>query len=246
MDPAATSREETKTIMIPDVVFPDHVLLEDDPGAIAITYSVTNVIEHTSDVAQLRSQQLIRAADTDQAGPSEVRFLCNGMPIYDNGYTSYGWIFTNEDGRNFRDWEENLSTFYKIADIYVGADDQLLTEVIMRELNHQDYLEIHGKSRYTPFTLGEAGTSTSAGHVNTMYNKVADKVRPSDEPRPPTEMQFGKANWVEREMHQQLANNGLRPPDIGSFDHLFERRHAPFPRGTRFTPERMAAQVFGT
>jgi hypothetical protein len=65
-----------------------------------------------------------------------------------------------------------------------------------------------------------------------MYKKVADKVRPSAELRPPTEMQFGKANWVERAMYRQIANNRLRLLDISLFKYLFKQQRAPFLRGT--------------
>ncbi|KAF2020320.1 hypothetical protein BU24DRAFT_342014, partial [Aaosphaeria arxii CBS 175.79] len=47
-------------------------------------------------------------------------------------------------------------------------------------------------------------------------------------------------------MERQRKTDLLNPVDIGLFDHLFERRHATFRRGTRLTPERFQQQVFGT
>ncbi|KAH7069663.1 hypothetical protein BKA63DRAFT_421736, partial [Paraphoma chrysanthemicola] len=74
--------------------------------------------------------------------------------------------------------------------------------------------------------------------VNTMHKRVADKVRPVDSPRATEPSELGLENWKQLAIERQLLALSLRPPDIGPFDHLFEKRYAAFPRGTRLTPAR--------
>lgn len=86
---------------------------------------------------------------------------------------------------------------------------------------------------------------SASGEVNTLYKRVGVKVQPVDDPREPEPMELGREDWKEVAREKQLLISSLRPPDVGPFDHLFEPRYAPFPRGKRLTPERLQSQKFG-
>ena len=91
----------------------------------------------------------------------------------------------------------------------------------------------------------EGHLTANDNEVNTLYKKVGVKVRPVDDPRSPEPMELGREDWKRVAYERQQLVRSLRPPDIGPFDHLFEPRYAPFPRGKRLTPERLKHQKFG-
>jgi hypothetical protein len=84
-----------------------------------------------------------------------------------------------------------------------------------------------------------------SGEVNTLYKKVGDKVRHVDTPRKDTPMELGREDWRERAIARQAEKASLRGPDLGPFDHIFDKRTADFPSGTRLTPARLEKMNVG-
>jgi hypothetical protein len=131
------------------------------------------------------------------------------------------------------------------------ATSHLATALESATLQSQTWNPQHPRmaASWTPMT---ARTFTSwmspmMQETNTMYKRVANKVRPVDTPRVGVEMEFGREDWRDIAIENQLLRMSLRDaPDIGPCDHLFERRHAVFRRGTRLTPIRMSGQIFGS
>lgn len=147
------------------------------------------------------------------------------------GFGEFSAIFTKEDRRDLIIWRS------QVMDNGVGSSEQpeenkdLALYSVMCELNRQSQ-----KTRTQSYRTGQ---------VNTLYKKVADKVRPVDDPGPPEKNNFGREDWKELAIERQLLRLSLRPADIGPYDHILERRYAPFPRGLRLTPERLKEQNVG-
>jgi hypothetical protein len=81
--------------------------------------------------------------------------------------------------------------------------------------------------------------------VNTIYKRVANKVRPVDTPREKEEIEFGREDWRAVAIENQLLRISLREaPDIRPCNYLFKRRYAAFRRGTRLTLAQILAQRF--
>lgn len=85
----------------------------------------------------------------------------------------------------------------------------------------------------------------SSGEVNTLYKRVGVKVKPVDTPRKDAPINLGVEDWKERAIARRSLRIAMRGPDLGPFDHIFTRREADFPRGTRLTPARLKAMNLG-
>ncbi|CAI6342054.1 unnamed protein product [Periconia digitata] len=110
----------------------------------------------------------------------------------------------------------------------------------LRELVRQNQRQAIRKTHFR-----KPNRTTEGFEVATMHKKVADKIRPVDEPRVSTEQELGNPQWRAAAIERQMLRESLRGPDIGPMDHLFESRHASFPRGQRLDPERMRSIHFG-
>jgi hypothetical protein len=168
-------------------------------------------------------------------------------------YRDYSSLFTLQDRKDFEAWCAQVVDGEVDMDGDGETGDTLPTFALMCELNRQAKRKAEGKRRrqaasWPPMTdqASPSKTNTTMVEVNTMYKRVADKVRPVDIPREGMEMEFGREDWRAIAIENQLLRLSLRDaPDIGPYDHLFERRYAAFKRGTRLTPARMATQNFG-
>jgi hypothetical protein len=161
------------------------------------------------------------------------------------GFGEFGMLFLTEDRDSFSTW----STQVLNEDAEEGAHE-LSTFAIMCELNRQALRrKIHWQTYCSVPRTDRACPSKKPARklgANTMYKRVANKVRPVDTPREGEEMEFGREDWRAVAIENQLLRMSLREsPDIGPCDHLFERRYAVFRRGTRLTPARTLAQHFG-
>jgi hypothetical protein len=190
----------------------------------------------------------------------------------EHGFGDFPGLFTKEDKKEFDVWSRQVIDEEVDLDGSGELGEDLPKFAIMCELNRQNSRQFHGqlsaglhmkmqKSRMNYERFSRAGDQAflskkmrreSLDHrgqhysVNTMYKRVADKVRPVDTPRPVEPMEFGREDWKAIAIERQLLRCSLREtPDIGPCDHLFERRYAVFPRGTRLTPQRMEHQHFG-
>jgi hypothetical protein len=174
----------------------------------------------------------VRRENVNEIDNSQDRFLRRRLPANDAlGYGDFGWIYTREQRRAFVRWSENV----EIPD--PGGDRQELF-TIMQELNRQSYFAAKAENHFF-------NSNRQLRHCNTMHKRVADKVRPIDDPREEEEMDFGRPDWRSRAIERQELRQQDDPPEPGPYDHIFHKRHATFPRGTRCTPERLKELIHG-
>lgn len=147
------------------------------------------------------------------------------------GFGEYGRLFTLEDKKMLEKWAAQTMGY----GVGASEDPQAIRELnlisVMCELNR-------GAQRKAAQTVAE---------VSTKYKKVSEKIRPVDDPKEKDEdMEFGREDWKIVAKENQLLKLSIRERvDLGPFDHLFEKRYASFPRGSRLTAKRMQEQKFG-
>jgi hypothetical protein len=154
-----------------------------------------------------------------------IREACYAAP--ELGFGEYSSLFTHQDREDFAAWTAQVVENEVEGPEGVLDGEDLPCFTIMCELNREVARRRNGQS-------------------NTLHKRVANKVRPVDTPSVSEPMEFGREDWKEIAMEHQLLRLSLQAPDIGPCDHLFERRSAPFPRGTRLTKERLRNQKFGS
>ena len=74
--------------------------------------------------------------------------------------------------------------------------------------------------------------------INTMHKRKAKKIQLVDDSGQPSREIEGFIDWKERARKEQIPN---ADSNSALFKDYFEPRYAPFPRGTRITPERIAS-----
>jgi hypothetical protein len=129
------------------------------------------------------------------------------------------------------------------------SDDELDTE--LQEMSERALREQKDQWRRDQFRwqrtlqLGSRafGDDRDAPRVNTLYKRVADKVKPVNAVLPDGSVPGGLDNWREVIMAEQAKVPLKEPPS--ELDELFEPRRAPFPRGTRLTQARLDAMDIG-
>jgi hypothetical protein len=73
--------------------------------------------------------------------------------------------------------------------------------------------------------------------INGAHKRKGVKVEPVDDSGQPSRTIEGRLDWKERAAAKQVPNKGS---NSAPFSQYFEPRYAPFPRGTRLTPERIS------
>jgi hypothetical protein len=88
-----------------------------------------------------------------------------------------------------------------------------------------------------PLNRSEHSAPLNSAQINGAHKRKGVKVEPIDDSGQPSRNIEGRLDWKERASATQVPNANS---ESAPFRQYFEPRYAPFPRGTRMTPERIS------
>jgi hypothetical protein len=168
-------------------------------------------------------KEALRLQDT----PSVKHIQSAAWLLESAGFGEHSMTFSLEERQLLMRWKDQVFNNAVGLTEDPSRHPDLSPFTVMCELNRQKLFDLRFDSLKQRVDL------------YTMYKSVAKKVRPVDIPRQSAPMNFGREDWKDLARERQLLRLSVRDPDHGPCDHLFERRYAAFPRGSRLTPERI-------